>query len=151
VIDPDLSAEDRRTARMLALGRKPPLRTVDVLLEELENTAPERFQELIEIGPTRNLDIAPEAILNGHASVAQLQLLKVMCKRVVLRADFEQLLACTATYFTVLAAALVHHRTMLSDREAPDLKQAWMDLTEATPLAWSEMFWQAGVDLSGES
>ena len=137
------SPDERRAAKLLELGRIPPRRPVDLLLEDLATHGPGRLEELLDSGPTRRLLGRPlQALAGGGASLAELAEAKNRCKATPQRGMRERL-EHLAGYFTAVAAALVHHRTRITTRTREDLEPVLLDLPASTVSPWSELFGRA--------
>jgi hypothetical protein len=136
------SADERRAVRLLGLARLPPRRAVDLLLEDLAARGPGRLEELLASGPVAALGRPFEALAGGGPSLAELAESKERCKAAE-EHDLHERLGRMAGYFTVIAAALVHHRTRITTRPARDLEPILLDLAAAIEGRWSELFARA--------
>jgi hypothetical protein len=135
------SAEERRAARLLELGRTPPRRAVDLLLEDLAAHGAGRLEELLRAGPAGAFP--PRDLALSGASLAALVGIKERCKSMPER-DLRGRLQSMAGYFTSIAAALVQHRTRITRRSLEKLEPILLDLAAATQSPWSELFTAAG-------
>jgi len=133
-----------RTARLLALGRRPRRRPADALVEDLEERGPARLEELLRSGPTGMLGDPRTQLALGAASLADLEAARELCKRGVpgdLREHLEEL----AGYFVTTAAARVHHRARIGSAPPRELEAVLLDLAAATEEPWRSFFRRAAT------
>ena len=142
------SPDERRAAKLLELGRTPPRRPLDLLLEDLAAHGPDRFGALLASGPAGAQGLAPETLAAGRATLAELVELKRRCKAAS-GGDLRKHLERLAGYFTAVAAALVHHRMRITGRSGEELEPVLLDLAAATEGHWSELFARANVEIGG--
>jgi len=133
-----------RTARLLELGRTPPRRAVDLLIEDLhDHQDSNHLEDLLATSPLRALGPLREALIQGSADLEALILAKEQCKRPATGAGLRGSLERQAGYFTTIAAALVHHDRLICGKSMEELAPILLDLASAAPQPWSDLFCQA--------
>ncbi|QOJ00177.1 MAG: hypothetical protein HRU70_06620 [Phycisphaeraceae bacterium] len=91
---------------------------------------------------------APEsAFADGSLPLDTLKAIKDRAKPLALSShDPQTRLAATASYYVAIAAALVHHRTLITSQPAAELVAALADFAEAAPEPWSRLLGQAALN-----
>lgn len=141
---------DRSRANLLlgvGLGGDP--RPIDELIAYLTSGIASKWLEFaLDHGPMKGIGSARELLLEGRASAEQMRSVKEQSKRLLKKAAASQeRLAAMAGYFIAIAAAVVHHRTIPSDRPYADIRDVLIDLATALPDPWSEMLGKATIAL----
>lgn len=88
---------------------------------------------------------SPEAgLIEGTSSVDELSALKALCEESFDKAkDSQERAAATLSYCLVIAAALIHHGTIITSRNRLELEAVFKELAPVTPLPWREVFARA--------
>ena len=88
-------------------------------------------------------------LIEGTASLGQFQLMKQKSKQLLAeRHDTPSRLRATIGYFFSIAAALAHHREVITGRPREELLVVLEDLAAVAPPPWSTMFHQAASSLT---
>lgn len=137
-------ASGARTARLLELGRTPPRRAVDLLIEDLrDHPGSNHLEELLTASPLRSLGPLQETLIQGSADLDALIRAKEQCKRPPPNPDLRTSLERQAGYFTTIAAALVHYQQRICSKSMEELTPILLDLASAAPEPWSELYCRA--------
>lgn len=133
-----------RTARLLELGRTPPRRAVDLLIEDLHHHPDSHhLEDLLTTGPLQSLGPLRECLIGGSADLDALILAKERCKQPPPGPGLRNSLERQAGYFTTIAAALVHHQQRICSRPMEELTPILLDLASAAPQPWSDLYCRA--------
>ena len=85
-----------------------------------------------------------EALVEGRASLKELEELKQRCKEATGQAtSHDVILAGVAGYFFAIGAALLHHQRYLSSQPIHELRQILIDLATVVDEPWSSFLSQA--------
>ena len=140
----DAAGAGARTARLLELGRTPPRRAVDLLIEDLhDHQGSNHLEELLTTSPLRSMGPLRECLIEGSADLEALIQAKEQCKQPPEGPGLRTSLERQACYFTTIAAALVHHHRRICSRPMEELTPILLDLAGAAPQPWSDLFCQA--------
>lgn len=143
----DSDPTGERLSRLLALGIRGPGRPLDALLSRLsEPDASDWLRAAIETGPLGTLGPRAEGLYEGRATVEELAAVKEECKALLRASDCEESrLVSMLSYFLAVAAALVHHDTLISSRSRLELEPLLLDLAEVAPSPWPELLARAAL------
>jgi hypothetical protein len=138
-----------RANRLLGVGLGGDTRPIDELIAYLSSGIAARWLELaLDHGPMKDFGSAREWLFDGRASATQMRAVKDQSKRLLKKAVAPQeRLAAMAGYFIAIAASVVHHRIVPSDRPLGDIREVLIDLATALPEPWSEMLGKATLTL----
>jgi len=140
-------------SRLLGMGMSEPRRPVDDLIERLGRRDGARwFRALLAAGPLGSGGADPERLLvEGKASLEIMRSLKESAKALFRerRDDPEARLGSIAAYFLCVAAALVHHGTLICGRDRREVEEVLIDLGVAVPGGWGALLARAAAACGG--
>ena len=149
---PPPEVPNERLSRFLLLGLRGEERPLDRLIERLSRADGESwFRNALESIPDVKGRSPVEQLAEGWASVQELCAIKDRCKHLRARSSGEEdILVSMLGYFLAVAAALVHHATVISGRSGKDLEPLLLDLATTVPEPWSDLLARAAVEAAGE-
>jgi hypothetical protein len=141
-----------RLTRMLNLGITEKRRPIDELLDRLdEDDGPDWFENFIKAGPIASEGPATELLANGTASLDQMKSINKAGRALLKSASHrEDRMAALIAYFMSIAAAVVHHETLITSRERKELDPLFFDLSASVPDPWAA-FLASAVEKQPES
>jgi hypothetical protein len=124
--------------RLLVLCGPRRRRAVDLLIEHLESRGGSELESLLASGPARGVSVSGDATLSDLIEAK---------RRCTLEEDagLQGRLERLAGYFTVVAAALCHHRVLVCGRSLAELRPILIDLASVTEGSWSDLFARASA------
>ena len=141
--------DSSRANRLLGMGLAGAPRPVDELINYLSTGIASKWLEFaLDHGPAKGIGPARAMLLEGAATPDQMRAIKDHSKRLLKKAATQQeRLAAMAGYFISIAASVVHHRVVPSDRPYADIRNVLIDLATALPEPWSDMLGQATIGI----
>ncbi len=135
----ELGAGD--ASRLLALGLSGPKRPVDGLIDRLcRPDAPQWLDEKLTSGPAGAFGDPVVYMVEGEATLDQLIAVKQTSKSLLgAGKEEEPKLTALASYFFAIAAALVHHRTVICSRSRHEVDAALLDLAAVAAEPWATL------------
>jgi len=144
--EPDpLRIDSAEAAELLALGLTGPYRPVDLLIDRLRaRDGAAWFERTLSEPPIGEIGDAKRALLEGEASLEDLNSLKERAKSAMVEAeDLDATRRAVAAYLLAATAALAHHGRSISSRRREELYEALIDLASAAPERWAAMLRRA--------
>ena len=141
---PDESFADlneRSALRLLRLGLSQPNRPIDALIERLlAPSGHDWFKKVLQTPTFKTCVGDPTAALvTGRVMLVQLTALKEAAKSLGADRDRENWLIARVAYDLSIAAALAHHRRIITGQKRSELLPVLTDLAEALPEPWAGM------------
>jgi hypothetical protein len=133
--------------RLALVGNRP----VDRLIDRLRRPDGKKwFGQLLEMGPLGRLQGDVEGCLvGGSVTLEDLLAVKDAGKAFYAEVrDPDQRLMGAATYFLVVAAAVLHHRELITSQSHADLDPIFFELSEVCPSPYADFFARAAVAAS---
>src|SRR5262245_15329956 len=104
----------------------------------------EWLEARLRMAPFALLGNPTAALVDGRASLAELEELRLRCKRITAQATSRDLLlAAVAGYFFAIGAALLHHRRYTSSQPIRELREILIDLATVADEPWSSFLSRA--------
>ena len=139
---PDI--EKTQLSRLLNLGFLEKKRPLDRLIEGARASSGTWWLEgLIDGSPMALFGPPQELLVEGKASLGQLQTIHEKSKALKNTREREDDLRALLGYMLANAAALVHHGTLITTRTREELNPIFRDLAAALPAPWSGLLEKA--------
>ncbi len=136
----DLSTSD--ASKLLQLGLNIPERPIDQLMDRLNQPDGLNWLDLqLSEEPISMFGSPKQLLVKGDITLDQLKKIKQQSKKLLSsHPDYSSRMQATIGYFFSIAASLLHHQTLLSNRKREEIKAAMDDLSAITSDPWSDFF-----------
>ncbi len=135
----NLGASD--ASRLLELGLSGPKRPIDGLIDRLcQPDASLWLEKNLSSGPAGAFGDPVLYLVEGKATLDQLIAIKQTSKSLLgAGPEDEANLAALTSYFFAVAAALVHHQTVICSRSRDEVNAALLDLAAVAAEPWATL------------